>query len=577
MIPILFDKAATSFSNNGLGALADCTNCIVTEERNGIYELEMQYPISGIHYELIAYDMLILAKPNETDSPQAFRIYFISRPIGGIVTIRAEHISYQLRHIPVPAFSATSAPEAFSWLSEHAAAANPFTFISDVGTAGELSFAAPVSCRTALTQITSTFGGEQAFDNYNVYLRAARGKNRGVQLLYGKNIVDLTQEENITDTNTGIYPYYADNSGIVELPEKTITAAAGFAYPRISVVDLSKEFESKPTVEQLREKAQEYFFNANIGVPTVSITVDFVNLGDTLDYSELKNLERVCLCDTVTVRFAELGVDTKAKVAKTEYDVLLEKYQKIIIGSLPSTIADTILSTEKIAETAVTTTALQRAIARATELITGNSGGYVVLDPPEAPQRLLIMDTPDKDTAVRVWQWNLNGLGYSRTGINGPYSDYAVTMEGVINANFIAAGTLDAGLVKVVNLSANSITSGSLNADRIKGGKIVSNNGDLSFDLNVGALYTLADVYNDPTRKKQLYISAGGIAWYIVDANGNAVENGGSIAPGDTGYININNCEFLHITDVLRYRDTNLSLVEKTIGGETIKYLGVDE
>lgn len=577
MIPILFAKNAESFSNNGLGALADCTNCIVTEERNGTYELEMQYPISGIHYELIAYDMLILAKPNETDSPQAFRIYFISRPIGGIVTIRAEHISYQLRHIPVPAFDAKSAPEAFSWLSEHAATENPFTFISDIGTVGELSFATPVSCRTALTQITGTFGGEQAFDNYNVYLRSARGKDRGVQLLYGKNIVDLTQEENITDTITGIYPYYADDSGIVELPEKTIRTAAGFAYPRISVVDLSKEFESKPTVEQLREKARTYMANASIGVPTVSITVDFVNLGDTVDYSELKNLERVCLCDTVTVRFAELGVDTKAKVTKTEYDVLLEKYQKINIGTLPSSIADTILTTEKIAETAVTTTALQRAIARATDLITGNSGGYVVLDPPEAPQRLLIMDTPNKDTAVRVWQWNLNGLGYSRTGINGPYSDYAVTMEGVINANFIAAGTLDAGQVNVVNLSANSITSGSLSANRIKGGAIVSNNGELSFDLNAGVLYVLADVYNDSTRKKQLYMSAGGIAWYIIDTAGKILKYGGSIVPGDTGEININACEFLHITDVFRYHDKNLSLVEKTIDGETIKYLGVNE
>lgn len=554
MIPILHDKDDTSFATNGMGALSDCISCVVTEERNGTYELEMTYPVGGQNYENITYDMLVKAKPNQTDSNQMFRIYYISRPIGGTITIRAEHISYQLRHIPLAPFTAGSAAEAFSLISSKSAVSNPFTLITDIDSSGEMIIDTPTTCRSALTAVTETYGGEQQFDNYTVYLKSARGADRGVQILYGKNLVDLTQEENITNLVTGIYPFYKSESGIVSLPEKVLQIVSEYSYPRIAVVDLSQKFDAVPTVDQLRSAAEEYIEVEGIGQPEISITIDFVNLGDTLDFANMKGIERVCLCDTVKVKFEKLGVDAKAQVTKTEYNVLQEKYDKIIVGHRPGTISDTIIAQSDTAKKAVTTSALQKAIARATSLITGNSGGYVVLDPPESPQRLLVMDTPDKNTASHVWQWNLFGLGYSSTGINGPYG-IAMTMDGAINANYIATGTLDAAKIGVAHLDASSIASG----------KLKSTNGELDFDLDTGILkISQGDQYISALH---LQIQKAGLFWL----KDNVLA--GYISTDDVGKLNVMGCDMVE-TDILRVRDKSLSLLTKTIDGKEITYLG---
>lgn len=552
MIPILHDKDDTSFATNGMGALSDCISCVVTEERNGTYELEMTYPVGGQNYENITYDMLVKAKPNQTDSNQMFRIYYISRPIGGTITIRAEHISYQLRHIPLAPFTAGSTAEAFSLISSQSAVSNPFTFITDIDSSGEMIIDTPTTCRSVLTAVTETYGGEQQFDNYTVYLKSARGADRGVQILYGKNLVDLTQEENITNLVTGIYPFYKSESGIISLPEKVLQIASEYSYPRIAVVDLSQKFDTVPTVDQLRSAAEEYIEAEGIGQPEVSITIDFVNLGDTLDFANMKGIERVCLCDTVKVKFEKLGVDAKAQVTKTEYNVLQEKYDKIIVGHRPGTISDTIIAQSDTVKKAVTTSVLQKAIARATSLITGNSGGYVVLDPPESPQRLLVMDAPDKNTASHVWQWNLSGLGYSSTGINGPYG-LAMTMDGAINANYIATGTLDAAKIGVAHLDASSIASG----------KLKSTNGELDFDLDTGILkISQGDQYNSV-----LQIQKAGLFWL----KGNVPT--GYISTDDVGKLNVMGCDMVE-TDILRVGDKSLSLLTETIDGKEITYLG---
>ncbi|MCI9667614.1 MAG: hypothetical protein HFF13_10260 [Angelakisella sp.] len=533
MKPVLYPSQETAFGSNGLGILTDAASCVIIEERNGAFELEMTYPVSGIHYKEIAPRCIILAKPNPVDDPQPFRVYRITKPMGGLVTVYGEHISYDLAGVPASPFAAESAPDAMEKLKSSSAIPTPFSFWTDKDTAGTMGITAPVALRSLLGgregSVLDVYGGEYKFDRYTVRLYNQRGQNRGASIRYGKNLTDLTQDENIAGVYTGVYPYWSSMEGaLVQLPEKILPAPGNYDFTRIMTLDLSSEFQEPPTQDQLRARAEAYMKANNIGVPRVSLTVSFVPLEQTEEYKDIGLLERVELCDTVNVEFPALGVSATAKCVRTVYDALLDRYKSVELGDARTNIADTIAAQQQKIEQAPDKTFVQQAVDSATGQITGNKGGYVVLHSStgsKEPDEILIMDTPDIKTAVKVWRWNKAGLGYSSYGYNGPYG-LAMTQDGSIVADFITAGTLDAALAKVINLDASnintgslnasliktgvldaalakiinidasSINTGSLNAERIKSGRIVSVNGITEMDLDDGKIYIKQKVGN---------------------------------------------------------------------------------
>lgn len=467
MTPILYPSTEEDFKNNGIGILSDAVKCIVTEERNGAFELEITYPIDGLHYNEIKTRCLIMAKPNPIDDPQPFRIYRITRPLSGLVTIYAEHISYDLSGIPVSPFSASSATEAISKLSTMAAVESPFGFWTDKSNTGTMTVSVPSSTRSLLGgsqgSVLDIYGGEYKWDRYMVRLYNSRGANRGVSIRYGKNLTDIQQDENISNVYTGVYPYWVDADGnLTQLPEKIVNAPGTYDFIRILPLDLSQDFEEAPTESQLRQSAEAYIKSNDIGVPHISLTVSFVQLEQTAEYKGMALLETVLLCDTVNVEFAQLGVSATAKCVRTVYDVLLNRYDSIDLGDARTNIADTIAEQKKEIGKAPSTTDMWKAITNATNIITGNHGGYVVLHSStgsKEPDEILIMDTPDIQTATKVWRWNKSGLGYSSTGYNGPYG-LAMTADGSIVADFITTGILTANLIKAGILqSFNGATS----------------------------------------------------------------------------------------------------------------------
>lgn len=533
MKPVLYPSQETAFGSNGLGILTDAASCVITEERNGAFELEMTYPVSGIHYKEIAPRCIILAKPNPVDDLQPFRVYRITKPMGGLVTVYGEHISYDLAGVPASPFAAESAPDAMEKLKSSSAIPTPFSFWTDKDTAGTMGITAPVALRSLLGgregSVLDVYGGEYKFDRYTVRLYNQRGQNRGASIRYGKNLTDLTQDENIAGVYTGVYPYWSSMEGaLVQLPEKILPAPGNYDFTRIMTLDLSSEFQEPPTQDQLRARAEAYMKANNIGVPKVSLTVSFVPLEQTEEYKDIGLLERVELCDTVNVEFPALGVSATAKCVRTVYDALLDRYKSVELGDARTNIADTIAAQQQKIEQAPDKTFVQQAVDSATGQITGNKGGYVVLHSStgsKEPDEILIMDTPDIKTAVKVWRWNKAGLGYSSHGYNGPYG-LAMTQDGSIVADFITAGTLnaalakvinldasnintgslnasliktgvlDAALAKIINIDASSINTGSLNAERIKSGRIVSVNGITEMDLDDGKIYIKQKVGN---------------------------------------------------------------------------------
>ena len=356
MKPILFDKSATTFTSNGKGRL-DLLSCKVIEERNGQFILEATISEKAYHSSEIEMDSIIVAKvPDQTDL-QRFRVYKLVKLINGVYQISAQHISYQLSYIPTMPFLVTAAStacnSALQGLKSHAAQTCDFTFVTDVTTVVSFGFKVPVSIRKALGgmegSILDRFKGEYLWNNKTVYFKENRGKTaalRDVTLRYGKDITDLNQEENISNVVTGVVPYWTDSKKeiIVTLTEKVVESQYAGAYPfkRTIPLDCSQDFENQPTEAELRTFAQVAVNRSGLGIPDVSIKVSFINLSEPV----ANELQRVKLCDVIGVEFEKLGISTTAKVVKYTYDVLMERYESIEVGTIRKTLASTITDTD---------------------------------------------------------------------------------------------------------------------------------------------------------------------------------------------------------------------------------------
>ena len=490
MIPVLYEHDATSFATLGIGSLSECTSCEATEERNGRYELTLKYPMDGHLFAELKEERIVRAKANDSQrGVQAFRIYRISKPMNGTVTVYAQHISYDLAAIAVKPFSLTSRTpyQVMQALIAASLTTNPFSCYSDVSNQIDLSSETPLSIRAALgaeeNSMLSQVDGEFEWDNLTVRFLASRGSDSGVTVEYGKNMTKLNSEGDTTSAYTHLMPFatYEDASGVshtVTLTEGVLAIPTTLSGKKTLIHDFSDEFKEETTKDEaaLRRIAQAYLAENPLGVAVPTTTVSFEPLWKSAGGPE----EKINLCDTLTVRFPKLGVDAKAKVVKVVYDCLLEKPKSVTIGELKANLVDSIQEIEKEAKKTSAAvrdvpTEIQRKIDEATAQITGANGGCVVLrrHADGTPYELLIMDDEDISEAQGVWRWNIGGLGYSSTGYSGPYST-AITASGSIVADFI--------------------TAGSLTADVITAGTIQSFDGSSSWNIETGDLSLTGEI-----------------------------------------------------------------------------------
>lgn len=478
MIPILYKADTTNFSTFGIGALSDTISCEVTEERNGAYECVLKYPVTGAYYSEIKRERLIKAKPNDTSNPQAFRIYRVTTPINGIIKIYAQHLSYDLSIIATPQWSSSAiTPQlAMEAVFDNALTAHRFTFKTDYTEAKPFSVSKPKSLRAVLGgeegSVLSLWGGEYEWDNYTVIHHQGRGHNNGVVIEYGKNLTKFEHDADISDIYTDLLPYAVmedeeGNSTVITLTEQLLPITESTLTQRKTLIkDFTDSFEMGAVIteELLREKAEKYISNNPLGAEQPTLTISFEALWKQPDYAAV--LERVSLCDTVTVRHSEFGVTERIKVIKTVYDTLAEKYVSITLGSAKASMLNSVSDTQKEVENVASKvdrfpSLLQSAITSATKLITGQKGGYVVLhgdSETSEPYELLILDQPKIEDAVNVWRWNVGGLGFSSNGYNGPY-ETAITADGQIVADFITSGSLVANIIKAGILSSQDGSS----------------------------------------------------------------------------------------------------------------------
>lgn len=509
MKPILFAENSTSFTSNGIGRLSDAISCTVTEERNGMYELEMVYPSTGAHYEDIVIRSIIVVKPCVDANLQPFRVYQITKPIGGRVTVRAQHISYDLsKNTAMPfsvAASTAACANALQGLKTNAVEACPFTFWTDVQTIASYNQAVPASIRSRLGgvegSILDQFHGEYEWDGFTVKFHHERGHDNGVVLRYGKNITDIKQDENIANTITGVVPFWTDyeHTQTVTLPEKAVYSANAGAYSQKLTVplDFSSDYQEAPTVEELRSAAQVYVNNHSLGLPKVSIDVSFVNLADTEEYKdEMASLQTVHLCDDITVQFETLGISTKAQIVKYEWDVLGEKYNNLSVGSIRSSLATTLTdqNSQMMSELKKEIVQAGQAADDATAWLTSADGYVIALKDADGNWEAIAFSSKKNPYAsdAKVILINENGIGFSTTGLNGTFTN-AWTIDGHLLATFIQGGTLTLGgngnvngTLRILNASgaqigkwdkdgisaSNGSFSGSISGSSISGGTI---------------------------------------------------------------------------------------------------------
>ncbi|MBO5969596.1 MAG: phage tail protein [Clostridia bacterium] len=498
MKPILYASVTegTVPVSFGIGTLNDCIRAEVPEDLNGKFEMSFEYAADGIHADQIVPNAIIKAKPNYTDDPQLFRIYKVGKTINGKFTVNAQHISYDLSGKVIATGSAASCVNACLLLT---GSAGNFTINTDKTVSASFEVSEPSSVRSWFGgkqgSLLDVYGGEWKYDNYTASLKQARGTDRGVTIRYGKNLVDLSQELSIENLVTGVIPYYIDGQTNAKTVGALVPTGLVLDVDRNIAVNFSQDVDPESATsisDQLAALAADYIAKNNLTNAVNSITLDFVQLQGLT--------ERVDLGDTVHIYFEALGISAALKCVSVVWDVLEERYSKVTFGSVQANIAQTIAVQQKEVAEKPSTSFLYEAAKRASELITGNLGGYVVIHDSNGdgePDEILIMDTADISTAVKVWRWNQNGLGYSGNGYAGPYNTLALTADGQI--------------------VATAITTGTLNADLIKAGTIEDAAGNSTIDMTNGA----ATLYSLRAKRDLTIIGTDGLTKGFFSQSGN--------------------------------------------------------
>ena len=560
MKPILYPAGETQFKNNGLGRLSEATKCLVTEERNGQYELEMQYPVTGRHYKEIIEERIIAARHDDSDDVQPFRIYKITRPMNGIVTVSARHISYQLSKVAVMPFSAETCAGALGGMITNSVGDCPFTFWTDKLLEAHFHVDVPSSFRSLLGGVSGSildvYGpGEYEWDKFTVKFHTHRGADQNVMIRYGKNMTDVKKTTDTSNIWTGILPYWAgtdesEQTVLVTLPEKVIYSAyAGdYVYKMVVPVDLSSSFQEQPTVEQLRSRAQSYVAaNAADGIPA-SIDVSFVALWQTEEYKNWAPLQKLKLCDTVTVYHKGLGIENKAKIVAVTYNVILERYEKMTIGEVKTNLGDSIRQiSEEIKRDVPTSASISQAISLATNILSGSTGGNIVINTNAKgqPVEILSMNTADIKTATKIVKIDQNGIAVSSAGYSGAFTVLldmngkfdAAALKGIIDAALVKSGVLSdkqsniswnmaTGAFTGKNVTVTNLTAKSVSGTTVEGETVSSGDGYTgSYHVDGATISVRAGIVtgktDDETEPAQGYSGS-----YHVDGATVTVQNG---------------------------------------------------
>ena len=449
----IYLSTENDFIHNGLGFLTDFQEAMVTDNLNGDYYLIFKYKVNGHLSEYLQNENIVKCQVAD-GTKQLFIIKSVNKDFD-MIEVTCKHIFYLLldNFVENAAPTILSCQPYLTWVLNRTNYPCEFTIFSDITVprSGRYVRKNPVEIilGDADNSIVNLFNCELRRDNFNIYLNNTIGNDNGVKLIVGKNITGIKITTDTSSVYTRIMPQGFD--GLL-LPEKYVDSLLINSYPnpKIYKVDFS-DIKYDPEDENayhniddayvaLRNATRELYQNG-IDKPVINVKVDWIELSKTNEYKNYSNLEKVGIGDTVTIDL--LGVSYKTKVIKTVYNVMTGRIDSFELGTPKANIGTSTSIIKKQLEEVNPTSFLESARAIATQLLTKAMGGYVY----KTQNELFIMDTNNPDTAVKIWRWNMNGLGYSKSGIDGPY-ETAITADGKIVADFITAGKIDTSVIE---------------------------------------------------------------------------------------------------------------------------------
>lgn len=349
MIPILYENNETAFASNGLGRLRDCISAVVTEERNGVYTLDFEYPITGAHFDEITIGRVVAVTHDETGGIEPFDIVGYERPIGGVVTFHAVHISYRLSGMTTWAKNINSLSAALSVFNN--ISGNPFTFSADFTASAYMAAfdGVPRTVRQLMGgikgSILDAYGGEWEFTGYNAVLHRSRGETKDITIRYGVNMAKYDETADAGEIYNACVPFWTgqdENGAAVVVRGSRVDSGQMLPGGRsvIAPLDLTEKFESKPTAAALETMAASVMRARSPWLPAQNIRVDFIRLQDMAGFEQFANLWNCALCDSVTVVFPRYNMAGQYKIVKTKWDVLKGRYTEMELGQLSTTLSE---------------------------------------------------------------------------------------------------------------------------------------------------------------------------------------------------------------------------------------------
>ncbi|MBP4070242.1 peptidoglycan DD-metalloendopeptidase family protein [Enterococcus faecalis] len=432
---------------------------------NGAYRFYGNYARDGQYRSYLKKGNFLKAQV-EDGSYQYFEIYNIKKNLQS-VSVTARHIGFMAnKNFIINSFTANgNGTQIMNNLKAALTFKQRFNYLSNVGTTHQFTakqvgpIDAIIGSNNGNQNLTGVTGGELEMDNFNLKLVKQIGSDNGFRIDFGVNLEAIDEDYDDESIINSLFLIGGVPDNDYDQDKEPIThgfleiAGVNDSNRRIG----KRENSECKTIDELKEWGRSLFDKDRIHEPKVTHTISMVALEHTLEYEDIyEELSSLHFGDVAHVRAKEVDIEVTERMVEYTWFPTLGKFKDIVLGNDLSLYTSTTNNQTQELKRKIDnrTETLVQNVLNATAWITGNSGGHVVFRPEKAPSEILIMDTNKVATAKRVWRWNLNGLGYSDNGVNGPFG-IAMTSKGEIVANFIKVGIID---VNVLQTSFNKAT-----------------------------------------------------------------------------------------------------------------------
>ena len=477
-----------------LSAYAPGTEVIVTDKSDGTwYAVAAPDGRSGYMYASnLTYVRTDNSAPvnggvveSHKTKEQLFRVRSVSSTLD-CVTVETQHISYDLRrnYIKTAAVKDKTGADALPIML--AATINPheFTGYSDITAKipEDITRKNPISALLSDGGLVAEAGGQILRDNFDIYWVEHIGSDRGVSIAYRKNMAGMDVTIDTNDLVTRIIPigYDKDNKPIYGDPvdsehinEYAQPYILEYEYKDVKIGNEGYKDEAAVKTEIARLAALEY--DNDIDLPTVSATVDFVDLQHTSVGKDFPAFTGVFLGDTVRIRHEDYRFDIATHINAYEWDVLRDEYISIELGSRQASLSDVKLSPSQIGNSTLSGRKLAVGTISGTELGEGSVGGSQIVDGSVTGQHI----APNTITADNIVAGAITTDKLAAKSITADQIAAGAVTTDKLAAKSVTADKIDAGAITTDKLAANAITAGKIDAgaitsDKIKAGAVTA-------------------------------------------------------------------------------------------------------